>query len=156
MRQKKVGVESKSFYQFPSPSEKIPLGKECACALATPDFKADLIEFAAETFMPLAKEELHVGQSVLSDFPSFEQSLLLSPGGRCEKLPKTQKGEGNEGVWYHSCKSPFFAVIVFAHDTDIWMDGLALDELGYFSDKLVYVELRPNSEFLPYVKYQVL
>ena len=28
------------------------------------------------------------------------------------------------------------------------MGGLALDELGYFSDKLVYVELRPNSEFV--------
>ena len=26
------------------------------------------------------------------------------------------------------------------------MCGLALDELGYFSDKLVYVELRPNLE----------
>ena len=98
--------------------------------------------------MQLAKEELHVGQSVLIDSPSFEQPLLLSPGGRCEKLPKNQKGEGDQGVWYHSCKSPFSAVIVFAHDTDIWMGGLALDEPGYFSDKLVYVELRPNSEFV--------
>ena len=132
MRQKKVGVESKSSYQFPSLSEKMPLGKEYACALATPDFKAGLIEFAAETFMQLAKEELHVGQSVLIDSPSFEQPLLLSPGGRCEKLPKNQKGEGDQGVWYHSCKSPFSAVIVFAHDTDIWMGGLALDEPGYF------------------------
>ena len=26
------------------------------------------------------------------------------------------------------------------------MCGLALDELGYFSEKLVYVELRPNLE----------
>ena len=148
VRQKKVGVESKSFYQFPSPSEKMPLGKEYACALATPDFKAGLTEFAAETFMQLAMEELHVGQSVLIDSPSFEQPLLLSPVGRCEKLPKNQKGEGDQGVWYHTCKSPFSAVIVFAHDTDIWMGGLALDELGYFSDRLVYVELRPNSEFV--------
>ena len=59
----------------------MPLGKEYACALATPDFKAGLIEFAAETFMQLAKEELHVGQSVLIDSPSFEQPLLLSPWG---------------------------------------------------------------------------
>ena len=28
------------------------------------------------------------------------------------------------------------------------MGGLALDKLGYFSDKLVYVKLRPNSEFV--------
>ena len=126
----------------------MPLGKEYACALATPDFKAGLIEFAAETFMQLATEELHVGQSVLIDSLSFEQPLLLSPGDRCETLPKNQKGEGDQGVWYHTCKSPFSAVIVFAHDTVIWMGGLALDELGYFSDKLVYVELRPNSEFV--------
>ena len=39
---------------------------------------------------------------------------------------------------------PLSAVIEFAHDMDIGRCGLALDELGYFSDKLVYVELRPN------------
>ena len=71
----------------------MPLGKEYACALATPDVKADLIEFAVDTFMQSAKEELHVGQSVLIDSPPFEQPFLLSPRVRCEKLPKSKKAK---------------------------------------------------------------
>lgn len=95
----------------------MPVGKEYAAALATPDFKAKLIKFATETFTQLAKEDLQYGQSVLIDSPPLEQPLLLKPGGLCDKLPHNQKGEGDHWVWYHSCKSPFPAVIVFAQDT---------------------------------------
>ena len=107
VRQNKVGVESKSSYQVPSPSEKMPLGKEYACAVATPDFKAGLIEFAAETFMQLAKEELRVGQSVLIDFRLLSNHCCCHLGVGVRNYPKTRKGKGIKVFGTTLVRAPF-------------------------------------------------
>ena len=101
-----------------------------------------------ETFLKFASERLVAEQSIFIDSPAIETPLLLLRNKQSVAQQLNQKGEGDHAVWYHAARSPISNVVVYACDTDIWMTGFALAELGNLHGKSVLVELRQSEQYV--------
>lgn len=115
--------------------------------MSQPNFKSRLVSYITAKFVSFAEERLTAAQSLLVDSPALAEPVLIDKTGKMA-LPANQKGEGDHGVWFHAIRSPFKNVVVFANDTDIWMYGLALCELGILKNKTVFVERKQNAEYV--------
>ena len=152
-RQKKLGVSATSKdVEFPDATGPLPHGKDYACSLSQPHFKAKLIAFVTKTFLKFASERLVAEQSILIDSPAIETPLLLLRNKQSVAQQLNQKGEKDHGVWYHAARSPISNAVVYACDTDIWMTGVALAELGHLHGKSVFVELRQSEQYVNVTK----
>ncbi len=60
------------------------------------------------------------------------------------------KGEADYAVWFHAAKSTCESILVVSADTDVYMFGLPLIEMGYLKlpngdEKSIIVELEYNN-----------
>lgn len=139
-RRQKLGMSDSFEVEVPVSTEsEVPKGTDYAKFLAVPDCKQWWISEIVDYFMTFATDSLAPHKSLLIDSPSLESPVLIV-NGLLESISPNDKGEGDHAVWLYASISPFNNVVISANDTDIWVYGLALSELGYLHGKTCFVE----------------
>ena len=131
-------------------------GQNYATALQNKVYKVEIINILSTGLMEKAKEFHHSLQDkqVIIDSPTFGKVPKVICNGEVENLVTraNNKGEADCGVWFHARASRCAQVLVCAGDTDIYMYGLSLMEMGYFElhnkQKLVAVERVWGKEYV--------
>ncbi len=134
---------------------KIIHGQNFSTALKDSKFKGKLIDYLSTFFTAKAQMSLSPGQHLIVDSPTFDQNPVhVSNGQICVATDRcNNKGEADNGLWFHCFKSPCNQVLVVAGDTDVYMYGLALFGCGYFKtyggvNKKIAVERDFKREFV--------
>ena len=126
-------------------SEHISYGSEYTSLLTDEIYKSELIkylsikvlEFAVSADVPL----------FIIDSPAFPYLCMLRNGIVYER-PSNEHGEADYAIWYHVMRSNTTNAIILSKDTDTWVYGLALMELGLVSDKNVLVKQGFSNEYV--------
>ena len=137
-----------------SDTEKILHGDMYVGALADTAFKSQLISYLCHYFLEKGKNVLKPGQSLIIDSDAMGNSPKCSEFGSVITLHSrtNNKGEADCGVWFHAKVSQCDNILVLAGDTDIYMYGLVLFELGLLTNtstgKKIAVERQYNKEYV--------
>lgn len=83
---------------------------------------------------------------IVIDSPAFDHVKCLEHGQQSD-LVSNEHGEADYAIWYHVIRSPVNNIVVLSKDTDTWVYGLALIELGLIHEKNVVIHQGLSSSF---------
>jgi hypothetical protein len=112
--------------------------------LSLKEYKADLVQYIS--FKLTSKSVLTSGVEEITfiiDSPSAPSPFLITQGSIQQHPPPSppnQHGEADYAVWHHTIHSPSRNIVIFSGDTDTWVYGLGLCELGWLEGKSVFVQ----------------
>ena len=116
--------------------------------LSTKQFKEDLIKYIS--FRLTSKCVLTSGTKPITfviDSTSAPSPFLIQ-GGSIQKHPTNEHGESDYAVWHHGIHSPSRNIVIFSGDTDTWVYGLDLYELGWLNGKSVTVQRAETNQYV--------
>ncbi len=116
-------------------SAPIPHGKNYTALLSSSTFKANLIHFYTEHFITRSIHATKTCPFEL-DSPSLPLPVLVSNGVATNQPPNKH----GEAMWHHAIHTPFNHIVIVSSDTDTWVYGLGLAEVGWLRGKHVYVK----------------
>jgi hypothetical protein len=133
-----------------SDNDSVPHGLQYAEALTDPKYKALLLDYITVSFTVFAKRNLTGPTQLIIDCPTYGQHPHAVTLGSSIPLPNRQnnKGEADCGVWFHARCSDCPQVLIHAGDTDIYVYGIALADMGSFPNKDVAVERILNKDYV--------
>jgi hypothetical protein len=141
-RAEKVGKLNDQPYPI-ADNHEIPLNGFTAL-LSLKEYKADLVQYIS--FKLTSKSVLTSGVEEITfiiDSPSAPSPFLITQGSIQQHPPPSppnQHGEADYAVWHHTIHSPSRNIVIFSGDTDTWVYGLGLCELGWLEGKSVFVQ----------------
>ena len=119
-------------------------------ATALPDmkqFKEDLIKYIS--FKLTSKCVLTSGTKPITFVIDSPNALpFLIQGGSIQKHPTNEHGESDYAVWHHAIHSPSRNIVIYSGDTDTWVHGLGLYELGWLNEKSVTVQRAETNQYV--------
>ena len=115
-------------------------GKNYISLLSSPSFKADLLEYLTKHFIAQAVQVTNTYPfQLLLDSPSITKPALVSQGILTDQ-PSNKHGEADYAIWHHTIHASSRHIIIVSSDTDTWVYGLGLAEVGWLQGKQVYVK----------------
>ncbi len=136
-------------YAGPTPkitdSATIPHGKNYTALLSSATFKADLLDYLTKQFITHSVQVTKTYPfHLLLGSPSIPVPALVSNGLVTEQHPN-KHGEADYAIWYHTIHTPSQHIVIVSSDTDTWVYGLGLAEVGWLQGKQVFVK-RGNAD----------
>lgn len=121
----------------------IPHSKSYSSLLAnSTTFKRCLLQYVTDLFRDKSTAVTsNYSFSVTIDSPS----LPAVNNGSIDSKPANHHGEADYAIWHHCIQEASTNILVVSSDTDTWVYGLGLYELGYLDGKNVTVQ-RGNAE----------
>ena len=116
--------------------------------LSTKTYKADLVKYISFKLTSkciLASRSTRV--SFILDTPSAPRTYTLTEGSIIE-YPHNEHGESDYAVWHHAIHSQCRNIVIFSGDTDTWVYGLGLCELGWLEGKSVHIQRNEANEYV--------
>ena len=103
-------------------------------------FKANFIKYLTNKFVDKAVIVTHMYPlQLIVDSPS-SSTLLHICDGNVNQHPPNNQGEADYAIWHHATHAPSSNVLVVSSDTDSWVYGLGILEIGWLRGKTVYVK----------------
>ena len=116
--------------------------------LSLKEYKTDLVKYIS--FKLTSKCVLISGVKAITfiiDSPSAPSPFIIRQGS-IQQHPHNQHGESDYAVWHHAIHSPSMNIVIFSGDTDTWVYGLGLCELGWLEGKTVFVQRTETNEYM--------
>lgn len=123
---------------------KLHYGSEYASLLADNEYKMSLIKYLSIKFLEFSLSASMHARMIVIDSPAFG-FLRVIRNGKTYKVDSNEHGEADYAIWYHIMKSDVSNVMVVSKDTDTWVYGLSLMELGFLSGKHVIIKRGINA-----------
>ena len=81
------------------------------------------------------------------DSPAVQHPVMVTNSTLCS-YPQNKHGEADYAIWHHASYTPASSVLVVSCDTDTWVYGLGIYEVGYLGEKTVCVQRGNTGEFV--------
>ena len=123
-----------------SDASSIPHGNKYSSLLSVKTFKANFIKYLTNKFVDKAVIVTRMYPlQLIVDSPS-SSTLLRICDGNVNQHPPNKQGEADYAIWYHATHAPSSNVLAVSSDTDSWVYGLGIMEIGWLRGKTVYVK----------------
>ena len=106
--------------------------------LSIKSFKANLIKYLTDKLVDKAVTVTRLYPLLVVDSPSMSTLLQISDGNVTHHTPNKQ-GEADYAR-HHATHAPLSDVLIVSSDTDSWVYGLGIMEMGWLQGKTVYVQ----------------
>jgi hypothetical protein len=151
-----VERKDKHTSQFTCPNtitaqDRIPQSKMFCAGLSDSEYKAMALKFLCDFICNKAKAELSSAQTLIIDAPLYDQDPVMIHNCTILSCNKrhNNKGEADMAVWWHARWSPCSQVVVHATDTDIYLIGATLFDIGFLpSEKQIIVERHFDKDYI--------
>ena len=119
----------------------IPHSNSYSALLAnSTSFRRCLLQYLTENFGDKSKTVTrNYNFSVTIDSPLLP-FLVTIHRGQSENKPPNQHGEADYAIWHHCICEISTTILVVSSDTDTWVYGLGLCQLGYLRGKTIVVQ----------------
>ena len=102
-------------------------------------FKCKLIQYISKKMIENALSTITSHQLVVViDSPAVQHPVMVT-NSTLYSYPQNKHGEADYAIWHHAFCTPASSVLVVSCDTDSWVYGLGIYEVGYLGEKTVYV-----------------
>lgn len=141
-RKERAGSLTCSAYLEPEISDisPIPHSQAYTSLLSSSEtFQCKLIQYISKKMIENALSTITSHQLVVViDSPAVQHPVMVT-NSTLYSYPQNKHGEADYAIWHHAFCTPASSVLVVSCDTDSWVYGLGIYEVGYLGEKTVYV-----------------
>ena len=118
----------------------IPHGNSYSSLLAnSKTFRKSILHYLTSNLVKKALATTkHYNFTVVIDSPSVSSVVVIQGGQSSERAPN-EHGEADYAIWHHCLHESSTSILIVSSDTDTWVYGLGLCELGHLRGKTVAV-----------------